>query len=46
MEPRILLREDPEVSEMVARRFRDEGVDVRVGHKAKRFERVDGEQAS
>ncbi|MBK7082213.1 MAG: FAD-dependent oxidoreductase [Betaproteobacteria bacterium] len=44
MEPRILLREDPEVSEIVCRRFRDDGVDVRVGHKAKRFERVDGER--
>ena len=37
MLPRILPREDPEFSEMVARRFRDEGVDVRVGHKAKQF---------
>jgi pyruvate/2-oxoglutarate dehydrogenase complex dihydrolipoamide dehydrogenase (E3) component/uncharacterized membrane protein YdjX (TVP38/TMEM64 family) len=35
---RILPREDPEFSEMVAQRFRAEGVDVRVGHKAKRFE--------
>ena len=37
MLPRILPREDPEFSEMVARRFRDEGVDVRTGHKAKQF---------
>jgi len=44
MEPRILLREDPEVSEMVTRRFVAEGIDVRVGHKAKRFEVVDGEK--
>ena len=34
---RILPREDPEFSEMVAQRFRAEGVDVRVGHRAKRF---------
>jgi pyruvate/2-oxoglutarate dehydrogenase complex dihydrolipoamide dehydrogenase (E3) component/uncharacterized membrane protein YdjX (TVP38/TMEM64 family) len=37
MLPRILPREDPEFSEMVAERFRDEGVDVRTGHKAKQF---------
>ena len=37
MLPRILPREDPEFSEMVAQRFRDEGVDVRTGHKAKQF---------
>ncbi len=35
--PRILNREDPEVSELVTRRFRDEGIDVRVEHKAKQF---------
>jgi len=34
---RILPREDPEFSEMVARRFRDEGVEVRTGHRAKQF---------
>ena len=34
---RILPREDPEFSDMVTQRFRAEGVDVRVGHKAKRF---------
>ena len=44
MEPRILLREDPEVSEIVTRRFRAEGIAVRVNHKAKRFEVVDGEK--
>ena len=37
MLPRILAREDPEFSEMVARRFREEGVDLRTGHRAKRF---------
>jgi pyruvate/2-oxoglutarate dehydrogenase complex dihydrolipoamide dehydrogenase (E3) component/uncharacterized membrane protein YdjX (TVP38/TMEM64 family) len=37
MAPRLMMREDPEVSEMVMRRFRAEGVDVRVGHKAKEF---------
>jgi len=34
---RILPREDPEFSEMVASRFREEGVEVRTGHKAKQF---------
>jgi len=37
MLPRILPREDPEFSEMLAKRFREEGVDVRVRHKAKQF---------
>ncbi|MEP7346950.1 MAG: FAD-dependent oxidoreductase, partial [Gemmatimonadaceae bacterium] len=44
MESRILLREDPVVSEMVTQRFRAEGIDVRVGHRAKRFEVADGER--
>ena len=35
MLPRIMSREDPEISEMVMQRFRAEGVDVRVDHKAK-----------
>jgi pyruvate/2-oxoglutarate dehydrogenase complex dihydrolipoamide dehydrogenase (E3) component/uncharacterized membrane protein YdjX (TVP38/TMEM64 family) len=34
---RILPREDPEFSEMVAARMREDGVDVRAGHKAVRF---------
>ena len=34
MLPRILIREDPEVSEIVAARFRAEGVNVLVNHKA------------
>jgi len=37
MLPRLLPREDPEVSEMVRERFVREGIDVRLGHKAKRF---------
>ena len=35
MLPRLLVREDPEVSEVIAKRFAAEGIDVRVGHKAK-----------
>jgi pyruvate/2-oxoglutarate dehydrogenase complex dihydrolipoamide dehydrogenase (E3) component len=37
MLPRILPREDPEFSEMVAQQMRADGVDLRVGHKAKKF---------
>ena len=34
MLPRLMMREDPEVSERVMRSFRDEGIDVRVETKA------------
>ncbi|MBS3964106.1 MAG: FAD-dependent oxidoreductase [Methylomonas sp.] len=37
MAPRLLLREDPEVSAAVQARFAQEGIDVRVGHTAKQF---------
>ncbi len=37
MAPRIMLREDPEVSELVAQRFRAEGITVLVDHRAKSF---------
>ena len=42
MLPRLLPREDVEVSELLARRFREEGIDVRAGHVARRIE-PDGE---
>jgi pyruvate/2-oxoglutarate dehydrogenase complex dihydrolipoamide dehydrogenase (E3) component/uncharacterized membrane protein YdjX (TVP38/TMEM64 family) len=38
MLPRLLAREDPEVSELVRRQFAEEGIDVLAGHKAVRFE--------
>ncbi len=38
MLPRLLSREDEEVSTMIAARFREEGIDVRTGHRAVRFE--------
>lgn len=41
---RILIREDPEISDMVMERFRDEGIDVRVKHKAKEVVRENGEK--
>ncbi len=37
MLPRILFREDPEISQIVMQRFVEEGVDLRVNHTAKQF---------
>lgn len=37
MAPRILIREDPEVSALVMERFRREGIGVLVNHTARRF---------
>jgi pyruvate/2-oxoglutarate dehydrogenase complex dihydrolipoamide dehydrogenase (E3) component len=34
LQSRLLSREDPEISELVAARFRSEGIDVLVGHRA------------
>ena len=42
MLPRILLREDPEISELVQQKFSDEGIRVLTAHTAKRFEKRDG----
>jgi hypothetical protein len=44
MAPRIMLREDPEVSELVAASLRADGVSVLTGHQAVRVEVVDGEK--
>ena len=44
MGPRLLSREDPEVSELVAERFRTEGVAVLVNHRAKEFVIENGEK--
>ena len=44
MLPRILAREDPEISDMVMRRFVEEGIDVKTGHRAKEFVVRGGEQ--
>jgi pyruvate/2-oxoglutarate dehydrogenase complex dihydrolipoamide dehydrogenase (E3) component/uncharacterized membrane protein YdjX (TVP38/TMEM64 family) len=41
MAPRILLREDEEVSKLVQSRLMDEGVNVLVNHKAKQFVKRD-----
>ena len=42
--PRILNREDPDVSELVTQRFRAEGIEVLVEHKAKKFLIENGEK--
>lgn len=44
MMPRILIREDPEVSDIVTKRFKDEGVSVLTGHKAKQVVIENGEK--
>ena len=44
MGPRIMAREDEEVSELAKRALMADGVDVRVGHKALRCEMVGGEK--
>jgi pyruvate/2-oxoglutarate dehydrogenase complex dihydrolipoamide dehydrogenase (E3) component/uncharacterized membrane protein YdjX (TVP38/TMEM64 family) len=44
MLPRLMMREDPEISAVVMERFRSEGIDVRVGHTARRFARENGEK--
>jgi pyruvate/2-oxoglutarate dehydrogenase complex dihydrolipoamide dehydrogenase (E3) component/uncharacterized membrane protein YdjX (TVP38/TMEM64 family) len=44
MAPRLMLREDEEVSEHVLKQFQSEGIDVRLGHKAQRFEIRNGQK--
>jgi len=44
MLPRIMGKEDPEFSAMVAQRFRDDGIDVLVEHKAKEVKVEGGEK--
>jgi dihydrolipoamide dehydrogenase len=43
MAARLLIREDPEASEAVMDRFRQEGIDLRLGHTAKEFVIANGE---
>lgn len=44
MAPRIMVREDPEVSELVAASLRADGVNLLTGHQAVRVELVGGEK--
>lgn len=42
--PRLLMREDPEVSDLVRRRFEEEGITLLLGYKAKAFSKAGGEK--
>lgn len=42
MAPRIMGREDPDISDMVLEQFRADGIEVLVNHKAVRFENRNG----
>jgi pyruvate/2-oxoglutarate dehydrogenase complex dihydrolipoamide dehydrogenase (E3) component len=44
MTERIMMREDPEVSELVAASLRADGVNLLTGHQALRIEVIDGEK--
>jgi pyruvate/2-oxoglutarate dehydrogenase complex dihydrolipoamide dehydrogenase (E3) component/uncharacterized membrane protein YdjX (TVP38/TMEM64 family) len=44
MAPRLLVREDPEVSSAVADGLAADGVQLLLGHQATRFERMDGQK--
>ena len=44
MLPRLLMREDPEIVDMVLQQFRKEGVNVLLNHKAQRFAIENGEK--
>jgi len=44
MLPRIMIREDPEISDLVMEQFRKEGIHVLVNHKAKQFKVENGEK--
>ena len=44
MMPRLLLREDPEVSELIKKQFEADGVNVLLNHKAKEIIRENGKQ--
>ncbi len=44
MLPRVMVREDPEISAMVEEKFRSEGITVLTGHKAQRFAVENGEK--
>ena len=37
MLPRLLVRDDPEISSLIMARFKSEGIDIRVNHRAREF---------
>ncbi|MCU7879120.1 MAG: FAD-dependent oxidoreductase, partial [Candidatus Thiodiazotropha sp. (ex Lucinoma borealis)] len=45
MMPRLMIREDEDVAEMVTERFREESITLLVGHKAVEFTQQDGENS-
>lgn len=44
MAPRLMIREDPEVSDLVREKFIAEGIEVMVGHTARAFREQDGKR--
>jgi dihydrolipoamide dehydrogenase len=44
MLPRLLVREDPEIAELVTQRFQAEGISVLTNHRAKAFRCEDGQK--
>jgi pyruvate/2-oxoglutarate dehydrogenase complex dihydrolipoamide dehydrogenase (E3) component/uncharacterized membrane protein YdjX (TVP38/TMEM64 family) len=44
MAPRLMMREDPEASALVAQKFRAEGITVLIEHRARQFVIEDGEK--
>lgn len=44
MAERLLIKEDPEVSELIRQQFEQDGIDLRLGHAAKEFALEDGEK--
>ncbi len=44
MAPRLMMREDPEVSEMLRKVFAEEGITLLLGHRARSFARIGGEK--
>lgn len=45
MLPRIMIREDPDISDRVLARFREEGINVLTGHRATQFSVENGRKA-
>jgi dihydrolipoamide dehydrogenase len=43
MMPRLMIREDEDVADLVAKQFKQEGINLLVGHKAVEFTREEGE---
>ncbi len=44
MSDRIMQKEDPEISEMIMQRFKNEGIDILTNHKVKELKEKDGQK--